>query len=560
MKKLCPSWQDLTDLQWQEACRREAVIRPLAEQDSVSRHEAAEAAERLGIGPALVYRLVARFRGRPQTTSLAPGVRGRGSRSRGLDSQVEALIASTIKAVYLRPERPRLSDLWRAVRAQCLARGLKAPTYNTLAARVQQCDPRVLLQARAGAVAARQRYERVKPSSLQPNWPLEVVQIDHTLIDVLVVDELERQPIGRPWLTLAIDVASRLVTGFHVSLERPSSLTVALALTQAVLPKEGWLSDRQLDLSWPAAGLPEALHLDNAAEFKAEALERGTREYGVRLLYRPPGRPHFGGHIERLIGTMMGAVHLLPGTTFSDAKEKGAYRSEKGAVLTLNELERWLALQILGVYHQSVHATLGRTPAVVWQEGLARRPRSVRQPLDRERFFLDFLPGQRRLIRRDGVQLFHLHYWHNVLSPRAGRSAKPVLIKYDPRNLSQVYWQDEDGQYWKLPYRNLALPPISLWEHDEAVRRLRAEGRQQVDERQLVAVVLQQRQLVEQARRKTAGRRLRRQARGQRPAEAGGEGGKSTRDLSGGESAAAAAGQQEESLGEVTPFDVEVGS
>ena len=94
-------------------------------------------------------------------------------------------------------------------------------------------------------VSGNQTHNRVKPSSLQPSWPLEVVQIDHTPIDVLVVDEWERQPLGRPWLTLAIDVASRFVTGFQISLDRPSSLTVALALTQAVLPKEGWLSDRQ---------------------------------------------------------------------------------------------------------------------------------------------------------------------------------------------------------------------------------------------------------------------------------------------------------------------------
>jgi putative transposase len=58
---------------------------------------------------------------------------------------------------------------------------------------------------------------------------LEVVQIDHTPIDVLVVDEWERQPLGRPWLTLAIDVASRFVTGFQVSLDRPSSLALAAA-------------------------------------------------------------------------------------------------------------------------------------------------------------------------------------------------------------------------------------------------------------------------------------------------------------------------------------------
>jgi hypothetical protein len=34
------------------------------------------------------------------------------------------------------------------------------------------------------------------------------------------------------------------------------------------------------------------------------------------------GRPHFGGHIERLIGTVMGAVHLLPGTTFANVTKK----------------------------------------------------------------------------------------------------------------------------------------------------------------------------------------------------------------------------------------------
>jgi putative transposase len=124
---------------------------------------------------------------------------------------------------------------------------------------------------------------------------------------------------------------------------------------------------------------------------------------------------------------------------------------------------------------------------------------------------LDFLPVERRQIRRDGIRLFHLHYWHNVLSPRAGRSKTRELIKYDPRNLSRVYWQDQQGNYWPIPYRNLALPPISLWEHDEAVRRLKAESQREVDENKLVAMVLQQRRLVEEARTKTARRRRGRQ-------------------------------------------------
>ena len=126
--------------------------------------------------------------------------------------------------------------------------------------------------------------------------------------------------------------------------------------------KAVWLADRELEnLTWPAAGLPRVIHVDNGKDFHSEALVRGCQEYGVQLEHRPPGRPHFGGHIERSIGTMMGAVHLLPGTTFSNVAEKGSYASEERARLTMPELERWLALQIAGVYHLSIHSALGRT-------------------------------------------------------------------------------------------------------------------------------------------------------------------------------------------------------
>ena len=51
-------------------------------------------------------------------------------------------------------------------------------------------------------------------------------------------------------------------------------------------------------------GIPERLHLDNAREFRSEALKRGCEQYGIAIDYRPVRTPHYGGHIERLIGTM----------------------------------------------------------------------------------------------------------------------------------------------------------------------------------------------------------------------------------------------------------------
>jgi len=306
---------------------------------------------------------------------------------------------------------------------------------------------------RQGSKVARDKLGPVGVSTLRPDFPLDVVQIDHTLVDVMVVDREHRQSIGRPWLTLAIDVASRAVVGFSVSLENPSAVSVSLVLSHAVLPKTSWLADRELqNLDWPMAGLPRLIHVDNAKEFHSQALVRGCQEYSIALEHRPRRQPHLGGHVERLVGTMMGAVHLLPGTTFSNASEKGAYDSEGRAVLTLPELERWLALQIAGVYHLTVHSALGKTPLEAWREGVAKRKQPLRYPPSAEEFFLDFLPAVPRIVQRDGIHFHQIHYWDNVLSPWAGRLKKPLWVKYDPRNLSRVYVRDPEGKHWPIPY------------------------------------------------------------------------------------------------------------
>ena len=159
--------------------------------------------------------------------------------------------------------------------------------------------------------------------------PLAFVEIDHTPVDVIVVDEQNRMPLGRPWLSIAIDVATRMVAGFYLSFDAPSALSVAIVLTHAVLPKESWLAEREITLPWPVSGIPEWIETDNGEEFHSAAFERGATEYGIRLTYRPLGRPEAGAHIERLIGTFMHRIHLIPGTTFSNVADKEAKRHQK---------------------------------------------------------------------------------------------------------------------------------------------------------------------------------------------------------------------------------------
>ncbi len=282
----------------------------------------------------------------------------------------------------------------------------------------------------------------------------------------------------------------------YLSLEAPSATSVALCVTQACLPKERWLAARGIETQWPIWGLPRVLHADNGPEFKSRALCRGCDEFGIKLMLRPVATPHYGGHIERLIGTLMGRVHLLPGTTFSNPEERGSYPSEDKAALTLRKLERWLVIQICGQYHRSIHASLGITPLVAWER--AANQKSLRPglslPDDPQRFVISFLPYDERQLRRDGLHLFGIRYWDSVL-PQLAALGERLLIRFDPRDLSRVYVLGKNGRYAAIPYADVRRPPITLWEQRLAMKWLRDSGQREVDERQMFEAIAQQRAL-----------------------------------------------------------------
>lgn len=480
-----PELLSVSSTHWDQARRYLPIIRRLMDSPQRTRAEVVEAAGELGCGPTHVYSLLRRYTADPRLTSLLPGRRGAKQGRSRLSAEVDALINETIETFYLSRQRPRLMDLVLEVRKHCHARGLAAPGRKAIRTRLRTKPLREVLVRREGHKAARDRFAPVT-GSLHAAWPLSLVQIDHTLVDVIVVDSVTRAPIQRPWITLAIDVHSRCVAGFHLSLEPPSATSVALCIAHAALAKESWLLERNISGDWPVFGLCSNLHLDNAKEFRCEALRRGCQQYGIGIDYRPVRTPHYGGHIERLIGTMMGKVHLLPGTTFSDVRIKGDLDPEKTAAMTLDEVERWLGHAIAGLYHRTIHRALNTTPLAAWERGLlgdAITP-GPGQPVpvpDPRRFLIDFLPIERRLIRREGVSLHSINYWSDVLTTWIGEPEK-MMIRYDPRDLSRIHLLAPDGQYYDLTYRNLRRPPISLWEHRLALKRLREEGRSHVDE------------------------------------------------------------------------------
>jgi putative transposase len=506
-----------SDADWAEAVRREAVIRPLSAASHLKSHLVAEASRQLGLSNRRIYGLLSAFRQNPVTTSLLPRKPGPQKGVRQLDAEVDAQIEAAIEDVYLKREKPTLRRVLREVSQNCRARGLPPPSMKALRARVSARSLRERMKARHGAEAAGENFRLVQVG-LRTERPLHVVQIDHTKVDIMLVDDVTRACIGRPWLTLVLDVHTRMVLGLYLSLDAPCATSAALAVSQAVLPKADWLADRAIELSWAAHGLPEMIHVDNGREFHSRAFERGCQQHGIRIAYRPPATPRFGGHIERLMGTLMGRVHAFPGSTSSNFVARGAYDAEARAVLSFREFERILALEVLGPYHHEIHSALGRTPAAAWADGVSSM--NLRGPADAAALLLDFLPFEERVIRRDGVRLFNIAYQDGALAHLVDHGPGKLRVKYDPRDLSTVFVELPAGDHVRVPYADLSRQPITLWEHREAIRRLRAEGRRGVDEHAIFAAIAEQRRMLLEAesRSKAARRALARVGNAERAA------------------------------------------
>lgn len=516
-RKPAQSLASASDADWAEAVRREVVIRPLSAASHLKSHLVAEASRQLGLSNRRIYGLLSAFRQNPVTTSLLPRKPGPQKGVRQLGAEIDAQIEAAIEDVYLKREKPTLRKVLREAGQNCRARGLPPPSMKAIRARVSARSLRERMKAREGAGAADENFRLVQVG-LRTERPLQVVQIDHTKVDIMLVDDVTRACIGRPWLTLVLDVHTRLVLGLYLSLEAPSATSVALAVAQAVLPKAEWLADRGLELAWAAYGLPEIIHVDNGREFHSRAFERGCQQHGIRIAYRPPATPRFGGHIERLMGTLMGRVHAFPGSTSSNVVARGAYDAEARAVLSFREFERILALEVLGPYHHEIHSALGRTPAAAWADGVSGM--NLRGPADAAALLLDFLPFEERVIRRDGVRMFGIVYQDGALAHLVDHGPGKLRVKYDPRDLSAVFVELPAGDHVRVPYADLSRQPITLWEHQEAIRRLRAEGRRGVDEHAIFAAVAEQRRMLLEAqlRSKAARRALARVGNAERAA------------------------------------------
>ncbi|MHA6130610.1 transposase [Pseudomonas fluorescens group sp. PF-1] len=451
-------------------------------------------------------RLLKRYDPELGAVSLVRSIRGRKKNSRLLSDIQEKIMEKAISKRFKDKTKKleALSSLWEYVDSLSHGMGVKTPSMNALKRRLESFGQKAIYSLQHGREAMLQKFD-LKPGMIDVDTILTMVQIDHTRVDVIICDEHGR-PLMRPWLTVVIDLKSRVILGYYLALHPPSSVSVAMAMLSACFPKQDFPialggGQNTRHRFWGVAG---TAGMDNAAEFTSPELEATLQYYKIIPMLRPIGKKHYGGHVERVIGTLMGKVHLLPGTTFSNVLKKADYDSAKHSAMTFSAFCEWFANEV-AIYHGRAHEGLNRlAPFEVWDAEMAKKGPDYVQPMpgNFKTFALDFFPSVIRTIQPKGVEFSRSFYSSAILRRFVGQR---LSFKYNPLNLSKI-WLRQDGRYHEIPYSDLTKTPISYSEYWAFARPRERRPGTLVDE-ELHQIRLENYELVESS--KAATKRLR---------------------------------------------------
>jgi len=376
---------------------------------------------------------------------------------RRIVKELEQLTQQLVEEIYLKSEDNSIEDVYAALKNKIKALNvtrqapLPIPGRATLYRYIGTYDEYLVMAARKGKQAADKHF-RATDKGPEPKYILERVEVDHTPLDLLLIDDLTGLVIGRPTVTFILDRKTREPLGFEVGFEPPSQLAVMRALRHAILPKT-YVSQEypEVENPWLAYGIPVTLVCDNGMEFHAEQLIRMCAELNIELLFCPKKKPNYKGAIERFLGTFNGQLsHKIAGTTFSNITERGDYDAENVANMTLADFKKLLHVWVIDVYSQAQHKSLGISPALAWQDGLKIIEPVLPESKEKLDLILAFQKSPK--LNHEGVQFKGLMYNSAELATLRKRGIASVTIRINPENLGEIWVFDEQqGDYFTVP-------------------------------------------------------------------------------------------------------------
>lgn len=320
--------------------------------------------------------------------------------------------------------------------------------------------------------------------------PLELAIIDTTPLDCHVLDSRLLLPLGRPYLTVCMDVYSRMILGYFLTFEPPSLYSV-LGTLKRVNRHKSYVQKLypQITRPWDGWGRPTEILLDRDWAHQNPSFQHSMANIGTEVHYAPADTPQYKAICERLFHTInQGLIHKLAGAVRYNVyvmRQVGLDPAKDGLV-TLEDLNELLHL-FIDVYNYRPHHGIDAIPARKWQEGLVIQRRSFISDVA----MLDHVlgPVHTATISGNGIRFRNMR-WHDEATtsmllddlvrfekkrsqdPRTfGQSRARVVVKYNPADASSIsVWNhggDSKGYWVTMPNADTEFQKgLSFWHHE----------------------------------------------------------------------------------------------
>ncbi|MGA0609450.1 transposase [Caldimonas sp. KR1-144] len=368
---------------------------------------------------------------------------------------LDKLISRVLREVYLTRARHTLrhaldrvrQEAERAVELGELEAKDSKVSYSTLQRRLREVDLFQRIAAREGPARARMVC-RTTFGGAGASYPLERVEVDHTVLNWVVICDTTGLPLGRPWLTVMIDAYSGYLLGFYVSFYGPGLTSVSGVIQNAVKPKDEFCAGVQLEHPWLAHGLMDDLIMDNGLEFHARTFQLMGWDLGVDMTYCKVRTPWLKPHVERFFATL-NHLTLVRGRVHKRVANVMNIDPAKDAAISFSNLVKGLTMFAADVHPFQINERKLARPYDLYVEGLERAP-AVTYPGSWEQLRLTSALSASLSVGPGGVQLRGLPYGGGELlamHKRIGSSFR-TLVKWDPDDMAQAYVQDPRDKTW----------------------------------------------------------------------------------------------------------------
>ncbi|PMK02474.1 Mu transposase C-terminal domain-containing protein, partial [Vibrio sp. 10N.261.55.A7] len=442
--------------------------------------------------------------------SLVPAHAQKGNRNQHTDSQL--LIDKAINKKYLTKERLSVAETYRYYKSRVIKTNqeivegkIKPISQRAFYDRINSLPPYDVAVARYGKRYADREFRSVG-QQIEATKPMEYVEIDHTPVPVILIDDELDIPLGRPYLTMLYDQFSKCIVGFSVNFREPSFDSVRKALLSTLLEKS-WIKDKfpSITNDWPCHGKIDNLVVDNGAEFWSDSLEDSLRPLVSDIQYSQAAKPWRKTGIEKLFDQLnKGLVNALPGKTFTNPTQLKDYDPKKESAVRVSVFMELIHKWVIDKYHMDSDSRERGIPYHKWNESKWLPNFYQGKAAADLRIELGLL--RHRTIGIAGIRLHNLRYQsEELIEYRKYNSVNSqgklyVRTKTDPSDISVIYvFLESEKRYIKVPavdnsgYTN----GLSLFEHERIQRVRRLNTRSLVNEESLADTYLYMEALIE---------------------------------------------------------------